>query len=493
MKNILVLIFLNASLSLIAQNYLGIFGNPNGSQIFTNGNKTSVDYLYFTSDLAQTVNPPVGYGSIAVKAELSGYRMVTAPATSPAQNPHSEVMFGGQSNDLTKSLRSKSIVVSMSDVGNPDDAYFKPTPALTGMSVADHYAFEHYVSTERFLQENSPTLGTYYVGTITYTFSRAVNNPIFHVVGLGGYFYAFLTTPPYSGPYTQLFSTDMEFVPNANATGISLLSGTSFTALENNTIKNTFQETNLSEPGNPDGSSGNYAGSGSFRILGNGITTVSFNFILRGKIANSLWSTPVTGVSGDPNRYTGDRFNTTWTLEPNALPVKLADFSVTKKKTAAEISWKSASEENFSHYEIERSADGVSFVNIGSASGLGSGSTYSKLDINPVSGFNYYRLKMVDLDGSFVYSSVKVIDFSTERSNEFKIFPNPFHEGFTINGLAKGDQLKIYDLTGKLVYQNNAITDQVLRIDLTNVEPGLYNVLVISGEDVKTTKLLKVE
>ncbi|MCB0649020.1 MAG: T9SS type A sorting domain-containing protein [Saprospiraceae bacterium] len=59
--------------------------------------------------------------------------------------------------------------------------------------------------------------------------------------------------------------------------------------------------------------------------------------------------------------------------------------------------------------------------------------------------------------------------------------------------MAKGDQLKIYDLAGKLVYQNNTITDQILRIDLANVEPGLYNVLVISGEDVKTTKLLKVE
>lgn len=493
MKNIFFLFSMILCLAGYSQNYYGIFGPPNGSATFIYGNATNVDYLYFTADNAPNVNPPSGIGSIAVKAEVYGYRMVNAPSEFPATNPHPEVMFGGQSNDGTKELRSKPVLVSLSDVSSPSSSYFKPTSAISGMSTTSHYAFEHYISTERFLQENSATDGSYFVGTITYTFSRAVNNPIFHVIGLGGYFYAFLTTPPYSGPYTQLFSTDMEFIPNANATSISRLSGTSFTALEGNTIKNTFAETNLGDPGSPDGASGNSAGTGSFQIHGTGITTVSFNFILRGKIANTLWSTPATGVPGDPNRYTGDRFNTTWTLEPNALPVKLTGFEAVKKGNATVLTWASATEENFSHYEVQRSKDGVSFEGMGTVIGTGSGSEYSHLDANPFSGFNYYRLKVVDVDGSFVYSNIRAVSFETERSNELEIFPNPFHDGFTINGLKAGDQVQVFDLTGKLVFRQTDMKDQVIRVELHSLEPGLYNVLVVSGKEVQIRRLLKVE
>ncbi len=482
MKKVLIFIITLLSITAFGQDYLGLYLVPNVSLVASSGNTTSVPTAWFSDNTNQFSNQ-TSLGQIGVSAQISGTSL-NEPATSPATNPHSETMFGGQSNDTDKRLLAKPWMVQMSDVGTPSDSYFKPTEGISGMPVGTNYAFEHYVSTEGFLNDGVPTAGRYPVGSITYTFTKAINNPIFHVVGLGGFFSSSFGIAP-----TMLFSVDFEFVPNGNATGISRLSGTTHTTLDGNTISNSFSQSEF-ESGGSTGTSGNDAGSGSFKIIGNGITTVTFNLYMVGKSPSELWST----IDGDPNpKYSGDRFNTTWTLEPNSLPVKLADFSVTKKQTAAEISWKSASEENFSHYEVERSADGEVFGNIGSSSGFGSGSAYSKLDINPISGFNYYRLKMVDLDGSFVYSAVKVVDFSTERSSEFKVFPNPFHDGFTINGLAKGDQLKIYDLSGKLIYQNNTISDQILRIDLANVEPGLYNVLVISGEDVKTTKMLKVE
>ena len=483
MKKIFICFVTLINLSVFGQDYLGLYLVPNVNIVASSGNTSNVPTAWFSDNNNQFTNQS-SLGQIGVSAQISGARSLNEPATSPATNPHPEAMFGGQSNDSDKRLLAKPWFVQMSDVGTPSDSYFSPTSGISGMSVNSHYAFEHYVSTEGLLNDNAPTEGRYFVGTITYTFTKAVNNPIFHVVGLGGYFSSTFGIAP-----TMLFSVDFDFLPNSQAGSISMLSGTTHTSLSGNTISNSYSQAEF-DSGGSTGTSGNDAGSGSFQIIGNGITSVSFNLYMVGKSPSELWST----ILEDPTpKYSGDRFNTTWTLEPNSLPVKLADFRVLKNRTIASIDWKSASEEDFSHYEIERSFDGKSFVSIGNIIGLGSGSSYSKMDAEPHPGLKYYRLKMVDLDGSYVYSEVKVVDFSTERSNEFAVFPNPFHEGFTINGLVKGDQLKIYDLAGKLVFQNNNITDQILRVELDDVEPGLYNVLVISKDEVKATKLLKVE
>lgn len=89
-----------------------------------------------------------------------------------------------------------------------------------------------------------------------------------------------------------------------------------------------------------------------------------------------------------------------------SLPVKLLSFDVNKVNNTAVLNWKVAAEENFSHYEIERSGEGRTFSTFKSVPG--GRTAYEETDRSPLPK-SFYRLKMVDADGTFLYSPVKVI------------------------------------------------------------------------------------
>ena len=96
----------------------------------------------------------------------------------------------------------------------------------------------------------------------------------------------------------------------------------------------------------------------------------------------------------------------------SVLPVTLLDFSGKLNGTKVDLNWKTANEMNTDHFTVERSNDGINFIPIGNVKAKGSLSTvtnYDLVDPIPIKGLNYYRLKMVDLDGSFVYSKTIII------------------------------------------------------------------------------------
>lgn len=90
----------------------------------------------------------------------------------------------------------------------------------------------------------------------------------------------------------------------------------------------------------------------------------------------------------------------------NALPVKLVRFSAKQMGDFHEISWASAEETHFDRYEIEQSSNGISFSKVATHAGKGNGSNYVTLIPNPHWTHTFYRLKMIDWDGSFAFSSI---------------------------------------------------------------------------------------
>ena len=68
------------------------------------------------------------------------------------------------------------------------------------------------------------------------------------------------------------------------------------------------------------------------------------------------------------------------------------------------IEWATGSEENFSHFDIQKTYDGMMFETIGSVSSKGDNSNYSFEDASK--GEVYYRIKMVDLNGDIKYSDI---------------------------------------------------------------------------------------
>lgn len=94
-----------------------------------------------------------------------------------------------------------------------------------------------------------------------------------------------------------------------------------------------------------------------------------------------------------------------------SLPVELLAFAVEKSSQKALLKWSTASEKNFSHFSVEKSADGINFTRIGTVNARGSSSApasyeFHDYDFNRTS---YYRLKMVDIDGTHEYSQIRAL------------------------------------------------------------------------------------
>lgn len=132
----------------------------------------------------------------------------------------------------------------------------------------------------------------------------------------------------------------------------------------------------------------------------------------------------------------------------SVLPVRLLDFTATGNKDRVLLSWKVAHETGFAGYEVERSADGIAFSKIGTIMAIGAGS-YSHVDMQPLPKMNYYRLKLVDINGTATYSRIVAVRFGEEH--HFQVHPNPASDVITVTGSSQLQQLQVLDLNGKVI------------------------------------------
>jgi len=122
------------------------------------------------------------------------------------------------------------------------------------------------------------------------------------------------------------------------------------------------------------------------------------------------------------------------------------------------LNWITATEINNSHFEVERSNDGVSFLNIASVPGNGTTTetkNYSYKDLNLENGTYYYRLKQVNYDGSFEYLNVINVEITLPVRFELsQNYPNPFNPSTIIKyqiPISGNVTLKVLDVIGKEV------------------------------------------
>ncbi|RYZ57159.1 MAG: T9SS type A sorting domain-containing protein [Chitinophagaceae bacterium] len=111
----------------------------------------------------------------------------------------------------------------------------------------------------------------------------------------------------------------------------------------------------------------------------------------------------------------------------STLPVRMTELSAVRKGNVVDIAWNSHQEENVSLYEIERSRDGVTFSRVGVVTATGSGQArlnYGWQDVQPLQGFNFYRIKSVDKDKKFAYSTVVAVG-PVKMLQKIAVSPNP--------------------------------------------------------------------
>ncbi len=145
-------------------------------------------------------------------------------------------------------------------------------------------------------------------------------------------------------------------------------------------------------------------------------------------------------------------------LYSGTLPVDLLEFTGVNRGSYNELKWRVSQESSMSHYELEKSMDGISFQNIKSTASQSSTAEIVYLHNDPLgqmTAFNfYYRLKMVNLDGTYRYSDVILI--RGKWGNSFVVLENPFSYRLSLryNVYEDGEMnLQILDLLGRVVHR----------------------------------------
>jgi hypothetical protein len=158
-----------------------------------------------------------------------------------------------------------------------------------------------------------------------------------------------------------------------------------------------------------------------------------------------------SAVLGDPATFTFNNVTTTHsisaTFKMDVLPVTLISFEAkANTNNQAQLIWETANEVNFEKFEIEKSADATFFKTMAQVKATGE-NKYTYLDETPIDNTNYYRLKMIDLDGKFNYS--KIIAANATITEPVVVYPNPAKDQITIELNNPNFSVDLIDATGK--------------------------------------------
>lgn len=183
------------------------------------------------------------------------------------------------------------------------------------------------------------------------------------------------------------------------------------------------------------------------------------------------------------------------------LPVELTFFRGKSTDCNINLFWQTASEQNFNHFEVERSLDGKQFESIAKVAGAGNSLellNYSLEDKDSDFGTNYYRLKAVDLDETYEYSEVITVQNICKDGEEgIQVFPNPVGATQKLNILLYSNESDLYfTITSSkgddVLFQKNASLERgwsTLDIDVSSLPAGSY---LLKTNDGQVAQFLKI-
>ncbi len=186
------------------------------------------------------------------------------------------------------------------------------------------------------------------------------------------------------------------------------------------------------------------------------------------------------------------------------LPVKLVSFTGIKENSNAVLSWQTASELNNEGFEIERSSSGQLFNKIGFVKGSGTinkfkNYAYTDIDAFAQNEVAYYRLKQIDFDGKFNYSSVILVNDFKGVFDQISAIPNPFNSTFAIRMISNykiDAEIVITDIQGKTVFMKKVELEKglndIILPETAVFEPGVFFIKVSYAGETTMLKLLKM-
>jgi len=175
-------------------------------------------------------------------------------------------------------------------------------------------------------------------------------------------------------------------------------------------------------------------------------------------------------------------------ISPNtALPIEMTAFKVEQSFNSILLEWATQTESNSSHFVLEHAPDGANFKEFARVSAAGFSSEiqlYSEYHINPNNGFNYYRLKIVDMNGTFEYTDIIAYYMDKKQRPTLEALPNLVADKTTVlfhnhMGNVFDSELHVHTMSGQLVGTfpfGLSPGENRIELDLSGLERGYYNV-----------------
>jgi hypothetical protein len=174
-----------------------------------------------------------------------------------------------------------------------------------------------------------------------------------------------------------------------------------------------------------------------------------------------------------------------------ALPVSFQKFTATKQQKTVLLNWATASETNNNYFEVEKSVDGKTWQTFDKVQAAGNSHTtrhYQTTDELPnTKSVNYYRIKQVDFDNDFSYSTIQLVLFDAAQQLSMQLQPNPATDKVEIVTSSTIQNVIITDCNGKQVLETNQSV-----FDIGALQSGIYFVKITTVDGaVANQKLVK--
>lgn len=204
-------------------------------------------------------------------------------------------------------------------------------------------------------------------------------------------------------------------------------------------------------------------------------------FEYNGLVGTEKYS-PSTAVTGNPISVMGV-----------TLPVNWLSFNGKLIHGAVQLDWSTASEKNNAHFEIQRSADAVNFFSIGTVAASSNPNivnNYQYTDAFPLAGVSYYKLKQVDLDGKYSFSSIIQINGTVNKNYSTYSYGGSLHVLIPESTL-NPSVAYIYDASGHIVMKKQLLAGRTV-VDISGLSTGIYFIqLVNEGSVVYVNQFVK--
>jgi hypothetical protein len=182
--------------------------------------------------------------------------------------------------------------------------------------------------------------------------------------------------------------------------------------------------------------------------------------------------------------------STTWSSMKSLMPLQLKSFNCIPNKNGLELKWQSTNEINFDYYSLEKSTNGKDFNKLATIKGIGrNGNTtdYSFFDTE-IGTAQYYRLKMVDKDGTYKYSQV-IYNKSFGGNIHLNVYPNPATDYVVVSHpkVSIAETIKLCDMNGKTIKVIQPVLNTLqTTVNTSDLIKGSY-VIVFSNQEQNYT------